>query len=163
VPQGSAGVGAAIPSDTSAFREALAHDAVRADARAAGTGSWAEAASCRRTPGPSVRAPGGAAIAYRSSDRVGRDLAERLVALAEEPAATARGFSDSAFRSALLAGSERAYVVAVPVHATVPCRQRADWPPAALVLPLIETRPHAILRRGTPPLAVEWDGTVVPR
>jgi hypothetical protein len=163
VPQGSTGVGAAIPSDTSAFREALAHDAVRADARAAGTGSWTEAASCRRSPGPSIRAPASDAIAYQASDLVARDLAERLVALAEVPAATARGFSDSAFQSALQAGSERAYVVAVPVHATVPCRERADWPSAALVVPLIETRPHAILRRGIPPLAVEWDGTVVPR
>jgi hypothetical protein len=43
----------------------------------------------------------------------------------------------------------------------VPCRERAGWPPGATAVPLVETRPHAILRRGIPPLAVEWDGAVV--
>ena len=32
----------------------------------------------------------------------------------------------------------------------------------ASVLPLIDTRPHAVLRRGSPALAVEWDGAVRP-
>jgi len=164
LPHGSAGIGSAIPPDTSAFREALARDAVRADARAApSTSWWTQAGSCHRSSGPIARRPPTGAIAYRASDRVARDVAERIVALAGGPAPTARGLDDAAFRSALLAGSERAYVVAAPVHATVPCRETVDWPDGATAIPLVETRPHLILRRGAPPLAVEWDGTVVAR
>lgn len=164
LPQGSGGVGAAIPPDTAAFRAALARDAVRTDARAAGSTSWwTETGSCRRSPGPVTRTPPTGAIVYRAADRVARDLAERIVALAGAPAPTAHGLDDDALRRALLAGSARAYVVAAPVHPTVPCRENAEWPAGATAIPLIETRPHAILRRGVPPLAVEWDGAVVTR
>ena len=164
LPRGSAGVGAAIPPDTSSFREALARDAVRADARAAEPmGWWAQAGGCRRDPVPVARRPPTDAIVYRSADRVARDLADRIVALAALPSLAARGLDDDSFRSALLAGSARAFMIAAPVHAAVPCRESAAWPPDAAAVPLIETRPHAILRRGAPALAVEWDGTVVSR
>jgi hypothetical protein len=165
LPSSSAGVGAAIPPDTAAFRAALARDAVRADARAAAAPSWWErAGACPQVTPPSARRRQLAnAVVYRASDRVARDLAERIVALAGAPELAARGLDDEAFRSALVSGSERAFVVAAPVHATVPCRESAGWPPSATVVPLIETRPHAILRRGTPPFEVEWDGTLVGR
>lgn len=164
LPQGSPGVGAAISADTAAFEASLARDAVRVEARPTGLPSWwARTASCDspRAPaaGRSSRAPGDA-VAYRSDDRVARDLAERLVALAGDPALIARGLSDGAFRGALAAGAERGYIVSLPARADVSCRELASWPAGAMAVPLIETRPHAILRRGTPPLAVEWDGAV---
>ena len=162
LPRGSAGVGAAIPADTSAFRAALARDAVRADARPAETaGWWAQPEPCRREPAPPPPGQAAEAVVYGAADRVARDLAERIVALASLPSLTARGLDDASFRETLLAGSARGYVVTAPVHAAVPCRESAGWPVAASAIPLIETRPHAILRRGTPRLGVEWDGTVV--
>jgi hypothetical protein len=162
LPPRSQGVGAAIPPDTSGFRSSLARDAVRADARPAAPSLWgARSEGCRPTPVPLGRRPATDAVVYRAADRVARDLAERVVALAAVPAIAARGLDDESFRSALVSGADRAYVVAVPIHAAVPCRERAGWPPGATVLPLVETRPHVILRRGTPPLAVEWDGAVV--
>jgi hypothetical protein len=165
LPSSSAGVGAAIPPDTAGFRAALARDAVRADARAAAAPSWWErAGACPQVTPPSAwRRPLANTVVYRASDRVARDLAERIVALAGAPELAARSLDDEAFRSALASGSERGFVLAAPVHATVPCRESAGWPPSATVVPLIETRPHAILRRGTPPFEVEWDGTLVGR
>jgi hypothetical protein len=41
-----------------------------------------------------------------------------------------------------------------------PCRDSLDWPPGALVTPLIDVRARAIVRRGSPPLWVDWLGTV---
>jgi hypothetical protein len=165
LPWRSAGVGAAIPLDTAAFRAALARDAVRTDARAAEPRSWWDhAGTCRREPVPPGRRREVAnTVVYRAADPVARGLAERIVALAGAPELAARGLDDKSFVSALASGSERAFVVAVPLHATAPCRESAGWPLTITAVPLIETRPHAILRRGTPPLTVEWDGTLVGR
>jgi hypothetical protein len=33
-------------------------------------------------------------------------------------------------------------------------------PPGVRSLPLIDTRAYAIVRKGVPPLTVEWDGTL---
>jgi hypothetical protein len=170
LPNGSAGVGAAIPTDTTALRSALADGAVRADARAAeGPSWWENRAACPTWPAPKPsRAPGGA-IAYPAADAVARGLAERIVALASaggtEDAGTdvvARGLPADSFAVALRLGTERGYVLGVPLHAPVPCRESAPWPPRASVLALVDTRSYAVLRRGAPALAVEWDGAVRP-
>ena len=50
--------------------------------------------------------------------------------------------------------------MAVPTRALVPCRETAAWPDSATVVPLIETRAQAVLRRGAPALVAEWDGTL---
>jgi hypothetical protein len=36
----------------------------------------------------------------------------------------------------------------------------AAFPVGARIQPLIDTRAYAIVRKGSPPLTVEWDGTV---
>lgn len=163
VPVGSPGVGAAIPVDTAGFLTELAREAVRADARPAEGPFWWEArAACPPSSAPTTprtTRTTGTAIAYPADDAVARGLAERLVALGS---LTARGLSAETFAVALQSATERAYVIGVPRHATVPCRESAGWPPAASVLPLVDTRPHAVLRRGAPPLVVEWDGAVRP-
>jgi len=56
--------------------------------------------------------------------------------------------------------TERAFVVAVPLHAPVPCLGWVSWPAGSSAVPLVETRSHAIVRRGTPPIVVEWDGAL---
>ena len=90
-----------------------------------------------------------------------RALAERIVAMAE-PGKGWRTFGMVAAElvHSLERGSESAYVLAVPRQTVAPCRESADWPAGARIRPLIETRAHAIVREGAPPLAVEWDGTI---
>ena len=160
VPAGSPGVGAAIPADTAGLLAELAHEAVRADARPAeGPFWWETHAVCpSSSPHTNQRTPG-TAVAYPADDAVARDLAERLVALG---GLTARGLSADGFAVALQAATERAYIMGVPRHTPVPCRESAGWPSEASVLPLVDTRPHAVLRRGAPALVVEWDGAVRP-
>jgi hypothetical protein len=170
LPAGSAGVGAAIAPDTAAFRSALASDAVRADARAAvGPFWWEVPAACIARPAPKARRAPSNAIAYPASDAAARGLAERIVALASSGGiadagtdVVARGFPADSFAMALRLGTERGYVVVLPLHAPVPCRESAGWPPHASVLPLVDTRAYAVLRRGAPALVIEWDGAVRP-
>ena len=163
-----------IPSDTAALRASLAGDAVSAvaeDARpGAGPSWWSETAECPLRPGLQPAQPTPAQtrpelIAYRSDDRVAQALAERLVALTASASAgelRARGLAPDSFRAALRLGAARAFVVSVPLDATVPCREKADWPARPTVVPLIDTRPRIFVRRGMGPLAVERDGAVRP-
>jgi hypothetical protein len=161
LPARSPGVGTAVPADTATFRAGLARDAVRTDARVPEAPFWWEQRdACVQRPAPAARRERLNAIAYPAADRVARDLAERIVALAGAAELTARGLPADSFAAALRGGSARAFVVAVPRHAAVACRESAAWPPRVAVVPLIETRPHAVLRRGAPPLVVEWDGAL---
>jgi hypothetical protein len=160
VPAGSA-LPDALPPDTAAFRAGLARDAVRAEARGAAPPFWWDRIeSC-----PRIRTPEAArsdAIAYDRGDASARELAERLVALAGPAGLTTRGLPRDSLSAALRSGSDRAYVVSVPAHALVPCREVADWPAAAAAVGLVETRAHAVIWRGTPALGVDWDGTLRP-
>lgn len=168
VPAASAGVGAAIPADTAGFLAALAREAVRPEAEAAAGPFWWDARDgCRQWPGPKAPRSAIDAIAYPAGDPVARDLAERLVALAgadrrDGTPLIARGLAVDSFAVALRLGTERGYVLGLPRHNPVPCRESGRWPPGASVLALVDTRPHAVLRRGAPALAVEWDGAVRP-
>lgn len=162
LPARSTGVGAAVPADTAGFRAGLARDAVRADARAAaGPFWWDGRAACPTKPMPKARRAPTDAIAYPAEDPVARDLAERIVALAGGNA-TARGLAADSFGVALRLETERGYVLGLPRQAIVPCRESAAWPPRAAVVPLVDTRPYALLRRGGPALVVEWDAAVRP-
>jgi len=162
LPALSAGVGAAIPADTAGFQAGLARDAVRADARPAGGPFWWDArAACPTKSAPSARRAPTDAIAYPAEDPVARDLAERIVALAGGNV-TARGLAADSFGVALRLETERGYVLGLPRLAIVPCRESAAWPPGAAVVPLVDTRPYALLRRGGPALVVEWDAAVRP-
>jgi hypothetical protein len=149
-----------------AERHTLARDAVSADARAAEPPFWwSEMAACpvRLASGPT---PGSSRVAYIRGDEVARGLAERIVALAGSGTRlSAAALEPTDFATLLRTGSEPAYVVALPRQTLAPCRESAAWPAGTRIQPLIDTRAHAIVRKGVPPLAVEWDGTirVVPR
>ena len=137
VPAGSPGVGAAIPADTAGFLAALAREVVRADARPAEAPFWWTArAACPPWPAPKARRAPTATIAYPAGSQVARDLAERIVALAGSDstgrgaaALTARGLPADSFAVALRLGGERGYVLDLPRHSPVPCRESAGWPP----------------------------------
>jgi hypothetical protein len=161
VPPGRA-IEGVIPSDTAAFRAGLARDAVHAEARPAVAPFWWDTRrKCSRQPGAEALSPlPSNAIAYQRGDASARELAERLVALADTQQLTARGYPADELAAALREGRERAYVLAVPSRVYVPCRETADWPAGSVSVALVESRARAVIRRGTPVLVVDWDGTL---
>jgi len=147
-------------------RRSLARDAVSADARAAEPPFWWNEAESCPTGVASGEIPASSRVVYLRGDEVARGLAERIVALAGSAAGLrAAAVEPEEFVPLLRTGSERAYVVALPRRTLAPCRESAALPEGARIQPLIDTRAYAIVRKGAPPLAVEWDGTVrvVPR
>jgi hypothetical protein len=140
----------------------LARDAVKADARPAHPPYWWETLpSCA---GASPVAPPRALssrIVYPAGDPVARGIAARVVALTKGSTPLTAGALEAAdFEAALRSQSERAYIVPLPRESLASCRPVDTWPADVTLEPLIETRAHAIVRRGTPPIAVDWDGTV---
>jgi hypothetical protein len=161
VPPGRDGLGALVPADSAAFRAGLARDAVRAEARAAEPPFWWEGMGpCPTTE--SLPAPpgtvGSSAVVYDREDSVARALAERLVALSDQPMTAVGGLPGHSVAESLRGGSGRAYVVALPRPALVPCREVAGWPAGSALIPLIDTRLSVIVRRGVPRLTVDLDG-----
>jgi hypothetical protein len=156
-------LGLGLQGDSARFRAELARDAVPGEARAAEPPFWWEARDlCPPATAGAERSPPSAVIGYRQGDPAAAALAARLVALSDEPGLTARGYSSADLQAALAAGGPRGLVLAVPRRALVPCRETRAWPAGATVVPLVETRTSAVVRRGLPPLAVEWDGTLRP-
>jgi hypothetical protein len=154
-----------IPADTAAFRAALARDAVRTEARGAEPPFWWEDIGPCPSPDtlPSSRGTAGSnSVVYAREDAVARGLAERIVALSDQPATATSGVPGRSLAEALRSGSARAYVVAVPRRALVPCREVVGWPAEYTVVPLIDIRESAIVRRGVPPLTVDFDGRLRP-
>jgi hypothetical protein len=96
---------------------------------------------------------------YVRSDPTARELAGRLAALTHG-VATGRDADD--FSSALIAGKDLGYVVALPRVTGDLCRTaKALLPPwAATFTALIDTRATAIARRGVARWTVDQDGTV---
>jgi hypothetical protein len=162
LPAEGPGLGRMVGTDSLAFRAELAGSAVRVEARGAEPPFWWEAKDCPAPATGSSAVTGSPAVLYSRSDPVARALAERLVALSELPGVIARGVGPSELATALHTGTDRAYVVALPRRALVPCREIAAWPPGAVALALIDTRARLILRNGVPPLEVDYDGAIRP-
>ncbi len=165
VPPGHEGIGALIPTDSAAFRAGLARDAVHVMARGAEPPFWWD--DMGPCPGvealpPPQSAPRTEAVVYPRVDAVARALAERVVALSDQPTMATRGVPDRAMAEAIRGGFGRAYVLAVPRPALVPCREVAGWPAGSTLIPLIDTRMSAIVRRGVPQLTVDLDGALRP-
>jgi hypothetical protein len=160
IPPGQRGFEDLIPADSAAFMAGLARDAVRVDARAAaGSYWWADADACpevEASPTTTVRRLWTTVQGW--DDPVARAIAERLVALSSKPMRVTGGMDRGSPIPAIHSEHGRAYVVALPRTALVPCREVAAWPTGATVVPLIETRRSVVVRRGVPPLTVEFDG-----
>lgn len=163
-------------------------DAVRADSRIAERPFWWESSKHCTAPmdaRPVAPARASSRVVYLSGDRVAQGVAERLVALAGSRSArgedsvlhtllpslsrvraraTAAALSPSAFAAALQAGDDLAYVLPLPRVAVAPCHEfamllrAAPWLQA--VIPLIDTRSLAIVRRGRVGLRVDADGSL---
>jgi hypothetical protein len=166
--------------------EALARDAVRGEARgAAGPFWWQSLPGCGPTPSsePPDRSSVTDRIIYDAADSTARDLAERLVGLARASGADAAavldallpngvsktlqratGLSGEALASARRRGNDAGYIMALDRRPLDPCRdmqvlaESAGWAAPENIVPLVDTRLKAIVRRGHSGIRTDWDG-----
>jgi hypothetical protein len=167
-----------------AMREALARDAVRAEARAsdqrASTGTapacgvWAApvALKVENSPQPPLQVAA-ARIVYPREDRTARELAERLVALAAAPPGpavptwvsqlprVAEALPGDGFAEAIRRRSEAAFVLSSPRESTLPCALRLQPGPGWSLRPLVDTRRRVIAADDVSGLAVDGDGELL--
>jgi hypothetical protein len=148
-----------------AQRDALAQDAVQADARGAPPPFWWEHdTTC--TSG-TTRTGGGAprVVGYAADDPIARQLAERIVALAAArssqswipptlvagPGGPLRtvGFAPVSLSNALASGQVAAFVGAYPRSRPASCTSAARVPTGATFLPLVDSRAHVLVRQGS--------------
>jgi hypothetical protein len=156
-------VDSASPAPSQAERDALARDAVSADARGA-VQPFASMidTTCLLPFAPSPQ-PARPVVAYPASDPIARQLAERIVALAGAqprpawlPASLASGsaaphvaaIDAGSAADALLGGRAAAAIVAVPRNPHTECGT-SDAPTPWRGVPLVDSRAHAIVRRGS--------------
>jgi hypothetical protein len=160
VPPGQRGVGDLIPPDTASVREDLSRDAVRVEARPAeGPFWWSRPGACPTLGQRATVATTAPRVATSAtSDPVGHAIAERLVALSGKAMRIVDARYAGTPITAVRWESGTAYVVPVPRTTLAPCRDLAAWPAGATVVPLVETRRSVIVRRGVPPLTVDFDG-----
>jgi hypothetical protein len=167
-------------------RRALADDAVRGEATgAAGPFWWQELSDCDvpvpQSPTQSVSPSG--RVVYDAGDGAARDLAERLVGLVnasgpgslaildalipDRPRRTyqrATGLTGEPLALARRRGTDAAYVVALDRYPLDPCRdvqvvmEGARWLDPQTIVPLVDTRLQAIVRRGRSGVTKEFDG-----
>ena len=166
-------------------RQVLAADAVRGEARGAlGPFWWQMLQDCEVAPAePREPAAFTPRIVYDAGDAASRDLAERLVGLSRGSVAAAKPILDvllpdrqrrSYQQAVALAGEplaatrrrgrDAAYIIAVDRRPIDPCRDiqvltdSARWLDPEIIVPLVETRLRAIVRRGRSGVSVDWDG-----
>lgn len=128
-------------------------DAVRVDARPVSV--WeCDAAASDTVPGI-VSGAQSAGIVYDAGDRTAQELAARIVALSDRTNITSAGVSTAELDVRLRAGSDLAYIVAIPTasrcDALAALVQRAPWIGVHSIHPLIETRVHSIAPRASRP------------
>ena len=169
-------------------RQVLAGDAVRGEARGARAPFWWDSVpDCELSPAPRGNPPPPTPrIVYDARDGAARDLAERLVGLGRVSSPSAKAFLDAlapdrprrafqratgltgpALALARRQGADAGYVVAIDSQPLDPCRdllvlmEGSRWLDPGTMVPLIETRPRAIVRRGRSGVTTEWDGGLV--
>ncbi len=145
-------------------------DAVHLDSRPAEGGSdfwFADLKACNLPARDAAPAGGGGGqrqrVVYDQADRNAADLAARIVGLGVlGNHGLASGLAPAAFAAALRSGGDAAYVLAIRRHVFDVCRAALElpaWSWTGTIVPLLDVRPHAVVRRGLPPLTVDWGGT----
>jgi hypothetical protein len=166
-------------------RRVLADDAVRGEAMgAAAPFWWQELADCNvpspQLPDRSLRPSG--RVVYDAADGAARDLAERLVGLVTDSGAgaaildalvpdrprrtfqRATGLTGDRLALARRRGTDAAYIVALDRNPLDPCRdvqvlmEGVRWVDPETIVPLVDTRMQAIVRRGRSGVTKEGDG-----
>lgn len=175
---------------TPELRQAFADDAVAGEAQGASL-DWPEArdrcgpdtsiAGGIQASSPGTNAP--ERIAYDRSDPVAGSLAGRIVALTSArpsdgnrfldallPGARGRKLQplplrDTDLFAALTRADDTAFVIAL--DRSTGCAgiamllERAPWLTGSAVVPLVDTRQRALVRRGRAHMAIEWDGSLL--
>ncbi|NOT28457.1 MAG: hypothetical protein HOP16_20440 [Acidobacteria bacterium] len=163
----------------------LADDSVRGEARGAEGPFWWQALSDCVVPASPPRSQSSfiPRVVYEASDGAARDLAERLIGLsrASSPAAKpfldallpdrpgrtfqrANGLSGDALAVARRRGADAAYVASIDNRPLEPCRdlkvmmEGAPWLDPETIVPLVETRLRAVIRRERSGVTAERDG-----
>jgi extracellular solute-binding protein (family 5) len=166
-------------------RQALAHEAVRGEAQAArGPFWWEMPADCDITLSPTRdQTPPAPRIVYDARDAASRDLAERFVGLVRASSAAAStwldallpdrprrtfqraaGLTGDALAAARRRGADAGYIASLDSRPVDGCRDLhalvdgAPWLDPETIVPLVETRLRAIVRRGRSGVTAEWDG-----
>jgi hypothetical protein len=174
----------ASPPLSAGARQTLADDAMRGEARGAVGPFWwqmlpgCDAAGDRREDPPSSST---GRIVYDASDGAARDLAERFVGLVagagsdvsldallpDRPPRTFRratGLTGDALILARRRGADAGYIMPIDRRPLDPCLELqglvdgAPWLDPETVVPLVDTRLRAIVRRGRAGIEEEWDG-----
>lgn len=178
----------ASPSPSADARQALATDAVRGESRGAvGPFWWQMLPDCEvADPQPRNQSTTTTRIVYDQRDAAARDLAERLVGLARDsgreptgllerllphrPRQTyqrAVGLTGEALARARRLGTDAGYIVPLERRPLDACRdiqvvmESAPWLDPETIVPLVETRLRAVVRRGRSGVNAEWDGGLV--
>jgi len=149
-------------ADSASFRSGLASDAVPGEARPPEPPYWWQSPpSCGPPPAAALVPARSGPLLYPEGDSVAAALAARLVALSDDAGLTIHAVPAVTIDSAL-AHEARGVVTGLPKRALLPCRELGRWPAGSRIVPLVETRESAVVREGTPALAVEYDGTLRP-
>jgi hypothetical protein len=149
-------------SRAAGFRASLARDAVRADSRASNVPTWTEERGCTivhtGSPVPSSVSKYRGLLIYPLGDRTAQDLAARLVALVPRRLRwRAMGMGPKDLQQALEAAPGAAFVLPGSYPDGVSCQELLQ---PVIRLPLVDTRVHAVLRRGSPAWVVDGDGVL---
>jgi hypothetical protein len=148
--------------DSASFRADLARDVVPGEARPPEPPFWWEGApACGLAPGAASAPERDGPLLYPAGDSTAAALAARLVALSDDAGLAVRPVPPAVLDSALTSGA-RGAVLALPKRALLPCRELGRWPAGSRLVPLVEIRLSAVVRRDAPALAVEYDGTLRP-
>jgi len=162
-PGTTTGTSAVLPAHFSPEnRLALAREAVGIDARAAGPPFWWDADSSCALAIPWSATRSVRWIAYPAGDQTARELAERLVVLEATGGDQLRPtpLDSTTFAASLAKGDATGYIVAVSRIEPVACADVPQWPRTSTVTPLVDTRAHVIVRKGTPSFMIDGDGTI---
>lgn len=140
------------PTRLPTLGDGVGPDAVRIDARPAESPLCDSLATNAASP---TDAPPSRRVVYDAADRTARELAARIVALADRPDATAVGVPAAVLDDAVQRGTDLAYIVSIPrasyCDALAALSTRAPWVRSAVIVPLIDTRAHAIAPRAPQP------------
>ncbi len=177
-----------MPSLPAQARQALADDAVRGEARGAAEPFWwQDLEGCQLAPArPGDPAAPTPRVVYDADDDDARDLAERLVGLGRvsSPAAAAllevlvpdrsrrvslnaAGLAGAPLALARRRGTDAAYVMSFDREPIDPCRdiatamEGAPWLEPGIIVPLVDTRLRAIVRRGRSGVTADGDGALL--
>jgi hypothetical protein len=158
-------------------RQSLADDAVQGPARGATGPFWWQSLPECEIPSSPKRDPSLSTtgrIVYDASDSTARELAERLVALARtsgtsanRPYQSASGLTGDALAQARRRGADAAYIVSLDTRPLDPCREmqalvaNMGWVDPGTIVPLVDTRLQAIVRRGHSGVIVDGDGGIL--